>query len=119
MDQYKCSKIARQKCPEREICGEGTYTGIDCECAKFNEKCLPTKQRNIISELRKENDDLKKALEQMSEYMGENDDCPAAAFGAEIWPECNGETGACGDNRTVAECWKKYFTQKTDLGEKT
>lgn len=63
MDQYKCSKIARQKCPDREICGEGTYTGTECECAKFNEKCLPTKQRNIISELRDENATLKKALE--------------------------------------------------------
>lgn len=61
MDQYKCSKIARQKCPDREICGEGTYTGGDCECAKFNEKCLPTKQRNIISELREENAKLRES----------------------------------------------------------
>lgn len=66
----------------------------------------------------KENATLKKTLKLMSEYLGEAAECPASAIGIELWPECNGEAEACGDNQTVGECWLRYFTQKVQGQEK-
>lgn len=69
--------------------------------------------------LRRENDapapspaDEGATLDLMAEYLGENDDCPAAALGIGPWPECNGEAERCGDDRMVGGCWKKYFLEK-------
>lgn len=53
-----------------------------------------------------------KALHLMAEYLGECAECPTAALGYELWPECNGEAEECGDNRTVGECWLRYFVEK-------
>ena len=75
MNQYKCSESARQKCPDRSICGEGTYTGIDCECAKFNERCLPTKERNIIFELQQENAALKSERDELKRVLKKSAGC--------------------------------------------
>ena len=75
MEEYKCSETARQKCPDSSICGGGIYMGTDCECAKFNEKCLQPKERKIVSELRlritalqAENAELNSALEDEREH---------------------------------------------------
>lgn len=65
-----------------------------------------------------ERDRSEKVLDLMAERLGENDDCPAAATGCCLWPECNGEAEACGDNRTVGGCWKKYFLEKVQGQEK-
>lgn len=57
-------------------------------------------------------EELITALDQMAEYLGECAECPAAATGRPLGPECNGEAETCGDNRTVGGCWKQYFLEK-------
>lgn len=149
MDMFKCQKSVMEKCPDREICGDGTYLGTDCECAKANEAYIARTERQELTAYhatglspeeiikakgamesalalaievrtaRQQIATLKKALKEMSDYLGENDDCPAASIGDEIWPECNGEAEACGDNRTVGECWLRYFTEKVQAEQAT
>lgn len=88
------------------------------ENAKLKENQLDPLELAKVAISLKENATLKKALELMSEYLGEAVECPSASIGDTLWPECNGEAEACGDNRTVGECWLRYFTEKAQEQEK-
>lgn len=99
VNQFKCSEIARQKCPEKAFCGDFTYVGTDCDCAKFNEKCLPTKQRDIISELRAENAALKSEREELRKAleMAHNEYCEL----------CKNIATRCGVDTYCSHCERK------------
>lgn len=55
---------------------------------------------------------LRRAMEIMAECITFHADCPAASVGSGIWPECEGESESCGDEKTVAECWMKYCIER-------
>lgn len=46
---YKCQKGVMDKCPEnkKKIC-DGTYVGVDCWCAKRNQKFMPESERDLL-----------------------------------------------------------------------
>ncbi len=63
-------------------------------------------------DLMKEADKIKKAFALACRALSNTLGCPAGD-GDFVFPECNGETGECGDGEYWG-CWQRYFTELTE-----
>lgn len=58
-------------------------------------------------------DKLQKSFALACRILDDEMCCPYYVFDGIDWPECDGETGSCGD-RGKWECWQKYFKERVD-----
>lgn len=57
-------------------------------------------------------DKLQKAFALACRIISDEMVCPVDTFGIS-WPECDGETGICGD-RAQWKCWQKYLQERVE-----
>lgn len=115
MNQFKCCDSARQKCPDKATCGDFTYNGTDCDCAKFNEKCLADKERDIIAEIRAENATLKSILITFLSSTIQNG-CPHDVCSSKC-PLSDTNNPKNFDMKICSECWVSYLITKMSSTE--